>query len=485
MLRKNRQTKIVFTIGPATAGEDVLTRLIELGVDVCRFNMAHASHEWFHETVARVRGCCEKAGRSISLMMDIKGPEIRTRLVHEPIMLNVGDMVEFSHQPGDFVAHEEQPLEVYPDAKFYKMGVNYPGFVDSLKAGTTVLVDSGMIGMEVIEKNKSTVLCKVAISGPIGSRRHINLPGVEVDLPALTEKDFRDVEAGVQAGVDLFALSFVRQAKDVTKLRGILESHTSRAGIIAKIEDQSGVKNIQAIIDASDGIMVARGDLGIEVPFEKLPLFQRRAVNQSLASNKPVIIATHMLESMINSPVPTRAEITDVSNAVRELADCVMLSGETTVGAYPEKCVDVLNRVIFSIQEDRVGSLDVKMPLVTPKEKLMKSVVSLAEEIGDAAILVFTRTGDLASLLSSMRPNGCPVFAFTDKRHAFQRMLLFWGIEPFFMEFDENPELTIHNAFRELREKKWAEIGDQMVIVTNVVGVADRIIDSMQIRLLE
>ena len=335
-------------------------------------------------------------------------------------------------------------------------------------------------------ENKDTVLCQVLIPGTIGSRRHINLPGVNVDLPALTEKDFRDVEAGVKAGVDLFALSFVRQASDLTKLRGILDSHRSKARIIAKIEDRSGIKNMQTIIDTADGVMVARGDLGIEVPFEQLPIFQRRAVEQSLASNKPVIIATHMLESMITSPVPTRAEITDVSNAVRELADCVMLSGETTVGTYPEKCVEVLNRIIYTLQDDRSESLDVQMELKTPKEKLMRSCVSLAEdlaeEMGNAGIIVFTATGDLGSLLSSMRPKGCPIFAFTNNHDAFLRMLMLWGIEPFMLDFNEDPEQTIHAAFKLLKEKDWAEVGDQMVIITNVVSVQDKIIDSMQVR---
>jgi pyruvate kinase len=489
MLKKVRQTKIVFTIGPATASEEVLTKLIELGVDVCRFNMAHASHDWFFETVDRVRHVCDKADRVISLMMDVKGPEIRTRTVADPILLCEGDLVEFSHQPSDHVAHECERLEKYPDHRFFKFGVNYPGFVADLQVGSPVLVDSGMIRTEVVEKTKTSVLCQVNIPGTIGSRRHINLPGINVDLPALTEKDFRDVEAGVKAGVDLFALSFVRQASDLTKLRGILESHGSKARIIAKIEDQSGIKNLESIIDTADGIMVARGDLGIEVPFEQLPIFQRQAVQHSLRSNKPVIIATHMLESMITSPVPTRAEITDVSNAVRELADCVMLSGETTVGAYPEKCVDVLNRIIFSLQDDRSESLDVQMDLKTPKEKLMRSCVSLAENLaegeGRTAIIVFTGTGDLASLLSSMRPRGCPVFAFTNNRDTFLRMLMFWGVEPFMIDFEEDPEQTIHAAFNLLKQKNWAEVGDQMVIVTNVVGVFDKIVDSMQVRPLE
>jgi len=480
MLRKIRQTKIVFTLGPASSREDMLVKLIESGVDVCRFNMAHASHDYFREAIANVRNCCRRAGRHIAMMMDVKGPEIRTRDLLAPIDLQVGDLVEFTYLPSidDTLAPNGKDGVIH-------VGVNYPNFVNDLSVGTTLLVDSGLIRMEVEELTPVAARCRVQVPGLLGSRRHINLPGVKVNMPALTEKDLGDVQVGAEEGVDLFALSFVRQADDIVQLRSLLKKLGSKAGIISKIEDQSGVENLEEIVKAGDGLMVARGDLGIEVPFEQLPIFQRRAVEASLNAGKPVIIATHMLESMIQSPVPTRAEITDVSNAVRELADCVMLSGETTVGKFPDRCVDALNRIIFSLQNERDSQLNMRLNLTTPKEKMLRSAVLLAEEIGSAAIMVFTRSGDLARLLSALRPNGCPIFAFTDVETTFNRMLMLWGVEPFLVQFRQDPEQTILDAFTLLKDKQWAEPGDQVVIVTNVIGTAAKIIDSMQVRVVQ
>lgn len=479
MLKENRQTKIIFTIGPATSSEEMLVKLINNGVDVCRFNMAHASHEWLVETVEKVRNACRTAGREIALMMDVKGPEIRTRDTSEPILLAVDDIVEFSFQP------EGHQVVAPNGSPCYRVGVNYPDFVEDMKPGLQVLVDSGLIRLEVEAVTQDVARCRVIMPGVLGSRRHINLPGVKVNLPSLTEKDLADIQVGMKAGIDFYALSFVREASDIVTLRTLLRAHSCNAAIIAKIEDQSGVANLHEIIAASDGMMVARGDLGIEVPFEQLPIFQRHAVNASLNAGKPVIIATHMLESMIDSPIPTRAEITDVSNAVRELADCVMLSGETTVGKYPDHCVDVLNRIIHSIQGDRDTVLNTLLELNTPKEKMLRSAVSLADRLGEAGILVFTRSGDLARLLSALRPNRVPIYAFTDRKEQFHRMLMLWGVEPFFIDFKDDPEETIHDAFSTLKSQNWAADGDQVIIITNVIGYSDRIIDSMQVRCVE
>jgi pyruvate kinase len=489
MMRKFRQTKIVFTIGPASSGESMLVKLIENGVDVCRFNMAHATHEWLFETVARVRRCCDKAGRQIAMMMDVKGPEIRTRDVDSPILLEKEDQIVLAYEPSGQPPRSAEPkISKNGSGKLqrcFSIGVNYPSFALDLQIGQTVLVDSGMIHLSVEQIQGDLITCRVVVPGELGSRRHINLPGVRVNLPALTEKDIGDVRAGVEAGMDYFALSFVREANDLHVLRKQLDALGSRAGIIAKIEDRSGVENLDLIIAAGDGMMVARGDLGIEVPFEELPVFQRNAVNASLSAGKPVIIATHMLESMIHSPVPTRAEITDVSNAVRELADCVMLSGETTVGKYPDLCVEVLNRIIDRLQREHERRPNLRLHLHTPKEKMLRSAVTLAEDVGHAAIMVFTRSGDLARLLSALRPKGCPIYAFSDRPETFRRLLMSWGVEPFLIEFQNDPELTIHNAFVQLRGKGWCEAGDPVVIVTNVLGHADKIIDSMQVRTVE
>jgi pyruvate kinase len=455
--------------------------LIAHGVDVCRFNMAHANHDWFRTAFAKVNACCRKAGRRIATMMDVKGPEIRTRDVAQPVELQQGDVVEFSYQPSDGLPLESSNCE----NGVHRVGVNYPGFVSDLEVGTVVLVDSGLIRLVSEEIELDTVRCRVVSPGTLGSRRHINLPGVRVKLPALTEKDVADVRVGVEQGIDFFALSFVREANDLHELRRLLRDQGSKAHIIAKIEDESGVAHLDKILEASDGLMVARGDLGIEVPFEQLPIFQRHAVDTCLSVGKPVIIATHMLESMIHSPIPTRAEITDISNAVREQADCVMLSGETTVGEYPDGCVNVLNRVIMSVQRDLPSARNERLALNTPKEKMLRAAVDLAEQLSGAGIVVFTRSGDLPRLLSAQRPKASPIFAFTDDEKIFNRMLMLWGVEPFLMELDEDPEQTILNAFDYLVRCDWSDVGDQMIVITNVLGRAKKIIDSMQVRKIE
>lgn len=336
-----RRTKIIFTLGPATESEEMLEKLIRAGADVARLNMAHANHEWCRLVIRRIRAVSAKVGREIAIMMDIKGPEIRTGDVDHPIVLEAGQIFDFTVRPG---ADRDGAEEVR------SVNVNYLDLVNDIKIGDTVLVDNGLIRLEVLEKQDAHIRCRVLTPGELKSRRHINLPGVKVNLPAFTEKDRADSLVGIAEGIDFVALSFVREAADIETLREFLRSQNSSARIIAKIEDQSAIANLEEIVRATDALMVARGDLGIECPFEELPSIQRRAVGCCLDHGKAVIIATHMLESMITQPMPTRAEITDVANAVHEQADCVMLSGETTVGKYPLDCVAILEKVARRIE---------------------------------------------------------------------------------------------------------------------------------------
>ena len=329
-----RQTKIIFTLGPATDSEEMLEQLITGGADVARLNMAHANHEWTRDVIRRIRTVSQRVGREIAIMMDIKGPEIRTGDVEAPIELKVGEEFDFTVRPGGEPGQSPEEIR--------SVGVNYENLVNDISIGDIVLVDNGLMRFEVTDKiDGRRIRCKVLIDGQLTSRRHINLPGVKVNLPAFTEKDRRDTLVGIEEGIDFVALSFVREASDITTLREFLLENGSKARIIAKIEDQSAIQNLDEIINACDALMVARGDLGIECPLEDLPVIQRRALKACFDRGRAVIIATHMLESMIESPVPTRAEITDVANAVYEEADCVMLSGETTIGKIPAgKCPD-------------------------------------------------------------------------------------------------------------------------------------------------
>ena len=326
-----RHTKIVATLGPSTESDERLAELIDTGVDVMRLNMAHATGEWVEDIVSRIRNTSTRLGRQVAVMMDVKGPEIRTGVLDEPIELRPGQLLEL---------HTDSSSGGTPGVA--SASVNYADLPSDVFVDGIILVDSGLLRMRVVEKSESQVVCEILTPGTLQSRRHINLPGVQVNLPALTEKDRSDLTVGIAQGIDFVALSFVRQASDIRELRRFLDSSGSSARIVAKIEDQAGVRNMSEIVREADGVMVARGDLGIEIDYHKLPLVQSQLVQQCQTEGKPVIVATHLLESMVASPMPTRAEISDVSNAIREQADAVMLSGETTTGSYPLESVEVL-----------------------------------------------------------------------------------------------------------------------------------------------
>jgi len=468
-----RHTKIIATLGPATESKEQLTKLIRAGVDVMRLNMAHASHQWVAEAIWHIREASALIGRHVAVMMDVKGPEIRTGVVEQPVPLQVGQQIDLC---------TDEPT-TGSDGVF-AVSVNYAGLPEDVEVGTVMLVDSGLLRMRVVEKTLTRIRCEVLTAGVLGSKRHINLPGVQVRLPALTEKDERDLRAGVKAGIDFVALSFVRQADDVRALREFLDQLGSQARIIAKIEDHAGVQNMTEIVRTADAIMVARGDLGIETEYHKLPLIQTRLVNECQAVGKPVIIATHLLESMIQSPMPTRAEISDVSTAIREQVDAVMLSGETTTGLYPLESIEVLKNIIQSIEPSVSSKLNTCIELREPKAKMLRAGAILAQEMGDSGIIVFTRSGFLAYVLGALRARGVPIYAFTDNPTTFGQLLLPWGVEPFLMEFSDAPEKTISDAIAYLKRKQWVRQGNWLVVITNALA-DDKIIDSMQLRQVE
>lgn len=467
-----RHTKIVATLGPATESKEMLARLILAGVDILRLNMAHASHPWVDNAMWFIREASTEVGRHVGVMMDVKGPEIRTGAVASPLSLATGDQIEF---------HVEGAV---PSAEIPSVSVNYPGLPADLEVGSVVLVDSGLIRMKVVAKDECRVRCEALTPGKLGSRRHINLPGVHVKLPSLTKKDEDDILAGVRAGIDFVALSFVRQAEDLRILRRFLDELGSGAKIIAKIEDQAGVRNMREIIREADGVMVARGDLGIEIDYHKLPLVQADLVRACQAEGKPVIIATHLLESMITSPMPTRAEISDVSHAIREQADAVMLSGETTTGAYPLESVQVLKNIIGSIEPSVHADLNTGIALGEPKVKMLHSAAVLARDLGQSGIVVFTRSGLLAYKLGALRARGVPIYAFTDVESIFRQLLLPWGVEPFLMPFSDDPEQTILHALAYLKRQEWCGPGTWLVVITNALA-SGRIVDTIQLRQVE
>jgi len=469
-----RRTKIIATLGPATESEEMLVKLFTAGVDVVRLNMAHAKHDWTRMIIRRIRAASQTADREVAIMMDIKGPEIRTGDLEVPIELKPGEIFDFTVKPGGHAG----------GAEVRSVDVNYRDLVNDIKVGDTVLVDSGLIRLEVLSKDHAHIRCRVLTPGSLTSRRHINLPGVKVNLPSFTQKDRADTLVGIAEGVDFIALSFVREAHDIDLLRLFLKENKSRARIVAKIEDQSAIDNLDDIIRATDVLMVARGDLGIEVPLRELPVIQRRAVRTCLAIGRPVIIATHMLESMISQPMPSRAEITDVANAVYEQADCVMLSGETTIGKYPLECVQILDSIARRIEEELAQDFPEPAVFIQERMKVFRAAVVLANEFPRSLLLVFTRHGTNAAGLSAHRPPRAPILAVTDSLATLRHLKMVRSVEPFLLEPFGDPEATIERATASLLKLGRITPGDKLIIVSDVQA-KERRIDSIQLRSVE
>jgi len=362
----------------------------------------------------------------------------------------------------------------------HSVDVNYDGLVDDISPGDVVLVDNGVIRMRVLEKFDNRIRCEVLTDGVLGSRRHINLPGVRVNLPALTEKDIEDVALGCELGVDFISLSFCRGPEDMVLLKKTIAQHGSTARAIAKIEHQLAVNNIDSIIQESEGIMVARGDLGIECPMEELPIIQRRIVKKCLRVDRPVIVATHMLESMISNPIPTRAEVTDVANAAFEQADAVMLSGESTVGKYPVQCVRTLDIITRRIERSGGMGLAKGALMDDDRSKTIHSAVVLANSLVNSKLVVFTRQGFMARFTSILRPQS-PIYAFAPNIETCRQLKQLWGVHPMLLALDRDPERTIEAAEKELLARKLVAKGDRLVIVSDLLA-GDQRFASIQLR---
>ncbi len=469
-----RRTKIIATLGPVSESPDMLRKLMLAGVNIFRLNMSHAKHDWVRTVCKNIRSISKELDLHVGLLLDTQGPEIRTGDLPTKLNLKAGDRFDFT------VRGEKSRSE-----EVYSVDVNYDDIVDDIGVGDVVLVDSGVIRMKVLSKEKNKLHCEVLTAGVMGSRRHINLPGVKVNLPALTEKDLADIEVGLECGIDFIALSFVREAGDIHQLRALLEKKGApQVRIIAKIEDQQAVKNLSSIIAATDALMVARGDLGIECPLEELPIIQRRAVKECIKERKPVIVATHMLESMILNPIPTRAEITDVANAVYEQADSVMLSGESTVGSYPLECVDVLTRISERIERSGSAGYEHEIELETDQARVARSAIHLANQVNADAICVFSRSGRLAATTAALRPHKSIIYAFTPDEQICQRLSLNYATRAFRLDFPTSPNDTVPSAEKLLRASGLAASGSKFVFVADV-QIGNEIVSSIQLHLVK
>ena len=464
-----RKTKIIATLGPATDSAEMIGKLMDAGVNIFRLNMSHAPHDWVRRVVPDIRTQSAARKKFVGIMMDTQGPAIRTGDIAVPLDLQPG-------QKFILTVRGERDLEQH------SVDVNYENFINDINVGDVVLIDNGAIEMKVLAKAGNKVECEVLTEGTLGSRRHINLPGVKVSLPALTAKDIKDVKLGLELGVDFIALSFVREARDLMQLKELFGDNQPHPLVIAKIEDQEAIKNLEAIVHEADGIMVARGDLGIEIPYEELPIVQRRIVKTCLRIGRPVIVATHMLESMISAPMPTRAEVTDVSNAVFEETDAIMLSGETTVGKYPLKCIEVFDRIARRIERSGSAQFHDLAELTTARQKLVKSAVVMANELKATAILCFTRHGHMAAYAAWMRPRYSPVFALCDNAKAANELTLSWGVTSFVTEFDFiEPQNTIETGLKNLTAQGRLQKGETVVII-GAISVGTEIVDAVQMR---
>ena len=403
-----RRTKIICTIGPATASFEGLKALYEAGMDIVRINMSHSDHESAAKIINWIKTLNRQVNYPVPVLLDTQGPEIRTGVLETPMELNSGDVVALSVRDGDLV--EQRSIHV-----------NYTELVDVVEVGRIITVDNGLMNFRVLQKKDHQLTCEVIDGGTLGSRKHVNLPGVRVNLPAITSKDRDDIAFGMANDVDFIALSFVRSPDDVVELQKLLGRKQQSTKIVAKIEDQEGVNNIHQIVAVADGVMVARGDLGIETDIADLPNVQRRIVHACARQGKRCIVATHLLESMIDNPIPTRAEVTDVANAIYEGVDAVMLSGETSVGQYPNRCVEQLSNI--ANRTERFPGLGYEKALEIEGDKQHVAVHAVvAESVEAAGIIVITRRGIVADYVTAARPQHVPIFAFTNDSQTRRRL---------------------------------------------------------------
>jgi pyruvate kinase len=465
-----RKTKIICTIGPATEQPETLAQLHAAGMNVARLNMSHGDHHAHARVIIALRELNRHAANPVAVLVDTQGPEIRTGNLAEDLNLRTGDVIQV-------VARGDGDVEAT------SIHIDYADLFDSVGIGDRITVDNGLINLEVLSKERPAMTCRVIDGGVLKSKRHVNLPGIRVNLPAITEKDRKDIGFAIDQGVDFIALSFVRNASDIEELRALLRDRGAQhIRIIAKIEDQEGLTNIESIIAAADGIMVARGDLGVEIPIEVLPRVQRRIVRQCAVHGKRVIVATHMLESMIANPLPTRAEVTDVANAVYEEADAIMLSGETTIGKHPVRCVEMLDRIARSIEKSRGLRFTDELRLDNDKQQVAAAAVRLAESIGARAIIVPTRSGRMANYVTNCHPQTPVICAFTFDEGTRRQLVLNRNVLSYRLERHGTPEEILTEAATVLAARGEFSAEDKMVVLQDILAGAG--VGAIQIRTL-
>ena len=463
MLKNAKKTKIVCTLGPASDSEEVLTQLVENGLNVCRFNFSHGDHAEQKVRMDTAKKVREKLNVPVALLLDTKGPEIRTGKFADPEVL--------LEQGQQFIVTMDEVLGTKE-----KCTVSYKELVNDVKVGDTILIDDGLVGLRINEIKGNDIICTVENSGIVKNHKGVNLPGVKINLPALTPKDISDIEFGIEQDIDFIAASFVRKASDVLAIREILENNNAtHIQIISKIENQEGVENLDEILQVSDGLMVARGDLGVEVPTEEMPIIQKDMIRKCNELGKPVITATQMLDSMIRNPRPTRAEVTDVANAIYDGTDAIMLSGETAAGKYPVEAVKIMATIAKRTEEtlnyDNLLEKNSRNN-ETVTDAISHATCTTAVNLNASAIITSTSSGHTARMVSKCRPK-CPIIATTNDERVMRRLALTWGVYPVKAEVAGNTDEVIENSIETSKNAGYINNGELVVITAGVpVGIS-------------
>lgn len=451
-----RKTKIVCTIGPATKDVEILKQLILEGMNVARINFSHGNYAEQKVYIDAVKKAREELNMPVALLLDTQGPEIRTGdLEQMPVELKTHDLFTLVNE--DIIGNSSA------------VSVSYKELYKDIKIGAQILIDDGKIELEVKKIKGKDVVCEVTNGGLLGNRKSINLPGTHVNLPSLKEKDIQDLKDGCKEDFDFVAASFVRTADDVREIRKVLdENGGEKIKIISKIENQEGIDNLDEILKVSDGIMVARGDLGVEIPFYEVPIMQKKFIQKCNDAGKMVIIATQMLETMTENPNPTRAEVSDVANAIFDITGAIMLSGESAMGKYPVKCVQTMNQISLAVENyikywKRYTRRNLDLVNLDYEYKLNYSVTTTAMEMEADAILAYTETGDTARMIASFLP-GCPVYALTSNIKTYRQLALTWNTIPILIKGKKSPNGIISEGLEEVKRRNYVKSGDIVVI---------------------
>ena len=465
-----KRTKIICTIGPATESFSSLKKLYKAGMNVARLNMSHSDHKNAKKVIDRIKKLNQEVKNPVGILLDTQGPEIRTGDTSSVVNLEPGQLVSFT-------------IRDDVDVETTSIRVHYDELIQSVNVGTLISLDNGLLNFKVLKKTKNELECTVLDGGKLGSKRHVNLPGIRINLPSVTEKDKRDILFGLKENVDFIALSFVRDASDIDDLKAVMKRQGKKVKIISKIEDREGLANIEDICKVSDAVMVARGDLGIETDLSNLPNIQRKIMSNCAKHGVRSIVATHLLESMIENPTPTRAEVTDVANAIYEGADAVMLSGETTVGKYPVECVNFISRIASQTERYKTLGYETKLISETDWQYLGIATKNIAESIEADGIIAITRSGQTAEIVSNAKPFMIPIFAFSNNKKTLNQLSLAGSVNSFYSPMHLNHEKNIDSVMKIIKKELQPKKDLKFVVISGILS--EKSADAIEIRYLK